>query len=78
MKTETLSSSLYLVISLLLRKDYDGVARMISSCSTDTPLSREEEWILGMVRLTVIAGPGIVVRLNSLKISLSVSYESLG
>lgn len=61
LKTETLSSSLYLLVSLFLRKDYNGVARILSSCSTDTPLSREEEWILQMIRLTVVPGPGIVV-----------------
>eukprot|EP01127_Copromyxa_protea_P015833 TRINITY_DN4616_c0_g1_i6.p1 TRINITY_DN4616_c0_g1~~TRINITY_DN4616_c0_g1_i6.p1 ORF type:complete len:2171 (-),score=323.68 TRINITY_DN4616_c0_g1_i6:5955-12314(-) len=61
LKTETLSSSLYLVLVSLMRRDYEGVAKMLGSCSTDTPLSKEELWILGMVRHTIIPGPGVVI-----------------
>jgi len=57
LKTETLSSALYLICVLLLRRDYDMIAKVISSAHSDTSLTDEEKWILGMVTQTVQAGP---------------------
>lgn len=47
--TPSLSSSLYLVLLRLLAREYILVSRLLTSCHTDQPLSKEERYILSLI-----------------------------
>ena len=49
LETSTLASSLYLLLLRLLHRDYELVTRVVASCATDVPFSRDEEWIFSML-----------------------------
>jgi hypothetical protein len=56
LKTEALSSAIYLIVILFLRRDYDSIAKITSTAHSDTPLTEEENWVLSMITQTVLAG----------------------
>eukprot|EP00939_MAST-03C_sp_MAST-3C-sp1_P001539 g1539.t1 len=47
--TKSLASALYLVAMRLFDRQYESAARLIGTCFTDTALSEEETWAMGLV-----------------------------
>ena len=52
LQTTSTSSAFYLVLLRLMKRDYEGASRVMSSCFTDTAFSKEEKWIMKLVKKT--------------------------
>jgi hypothetical protein len=48
----SLSASLYLVLLMLLRRQYAEASRLLATCFKDSPFTAEELWIVGMLAKT--------------------------
>lgn len=52
LETPSLSSAFYLVLLRLMHRDYEIVSRLLSACSSDIELQREEAWVFDMLGRT--------------------------
>jgi hypothetical protein len=50
--TPSLSAALYLVLIMIMRRQYAEASKLLANCFTDTPLTREESWIVAMIAST--------------------------
>jgi hypothetical protein len=53
--TPSLSAALYLVLIMLMRRQYAEASRLLANCFTDTPLTKQEMWIVEMIASTAAA-----------------------